>query len=226
MTALSAMRDAAMICIKRKPDVFFSSQGRVEQEFVTLLNMVARDIAESNDWQRLTKIAELNGDGVASSFPFPADYDRMVQASSMADGKSWFLGYTHVTDINDWIAFKRGAMVWVPPGIWTILSNKIEFMPPVASSSQALMPYISKNMVRAQDGTLKSTFTADTDEFLLSERVLTLGLIWRWREANHLDSTGDQLNFEKELSTHAARDKGARVIRRGGTYDWPFPWRF
>lgn len=226
MTALSVMRDAAMLCIKRRPDVFFSSQGRVEQEFVTLLNMVARDIAESHDWQRITKIGELNGDGVTPSFPFPDDYDRMVQASSMADGKSWFLGYTHVTDINDWIAFKRGAMVWVPPGIWTILNNRIEFMPPVGQSSQALLPYISRDIVRGQDGTLKPTFTDDNDEFILSERVLMLGLVWRWREANHLDSTGDQLNYEKELSTHAARDKGARVIRRGGDYSWPFPWRF
>lgn len=226
MTALSVMRDAAMLCIKRRPDVFFSSQGRVEQEFTTLLNLVAKDIAEAHDWQKLTKIGELKGDGVAAAFPFPSDYDRMVQASGMAEANSWFLGYTHVTDINDWIMFKRGSMLWIPPGIWTILDNKIEFMPPISASSTALLPYISKNIVRGQDGTLKSEFTADNDEFLLNERILMLGLVWRWREANHLDSTGDQLNYEKELSTHAARDKGARVIRKGRDNHSPFPWRF
>lgn len=226
MTALSAMRDASVLLIKRKPDVFFSSTGRFEMELTTLLNQVAKDIAEANDWQSLMKISELAGDGVTESFPMPADYSRMMLASSMADAHSWFLGYTHVTDINDWLAFKRGAMAWVPPGVWTLMDNRFQFLPPVSSGTKALLPYISKNIVRASDGSLKSEFTADSDTFVLDERLLTLALIWRWRETNHLDSTGDQLNFEKVLSEKAGRDKGARAIRKGGNYDWPFPWRF
>lgn len=226
MTALTAMRNAAMLCIKRKPEVFFSSQGRFEQEFTTLLNIVARDVAEAHDWQLITKIGELVGDGVIDSYPLFSDYGRMVQASNVASGQSWFLGYTHITDINDWIAFKRGAMVWIPPGIWTLLSNEFKFMPAIGPSETALVPYISRNIVRAADGTLKPEFTADSDEFLLSERLLELGLIWKWREINHLDSTGDQLNYEKELSNRAGKDKGARAIRRGTYTGWPFPWRF
>ena len=226
MTALTALRDASVIILKRKPDVFFSSQGRFEMEMTTLLNQVAKEIAEWNDWQALTKIGTMTGDGVNSSFPLPADYSRMVQASSVADGDSWFLGYTHVTDINDWISFKRGEMVWVPPGIWTLLDNNVEFQPALGSGSEALFPYISRNIVRAANGTLKSEFTADDDTYLLDERMLTMALIWRWRETNHLDSTGDQMNFERLISEKAARDKGARAIRRGSFVGWPFPWRF
>jgi hypothetical protein len=45
------------------------------------------------------------------------------------------------------------------------------------------------------------------------ERLLTLALIWRWREQKRLDATGDQANFEKAFAEAAGMDKGARVIR-------------
>src|SRR3546814_14852216 len=52
-----------------------------------------------------------------------------------------------------------------------------------------------------------------SDTFLLPERLLTLGLVWRWRENKKLDATGDQEAFIKALDEYAAKDKGSRVIR-------------
>src|SRR3546814_14673647 len=68
-----------------------------------------------------------------------------------------------------------------------------------------------------------------SDTFLLPERLLTLGLVWRWRENKNLDATGDQEAFIKALDEYAAKDKGSRVIRSrsrlslpGPHIDWPY----
>src|SRR3546814_12483301 len=52
-----------------------------------------------------------------------------------------------------------------------------------------------------------------SDTFLLPERLLPLGLVWRWRENKKLDATGDQEAFIKALDEYAAKATGSRVIR-------------
>ncbi|WP_423752652.1 hypothetical protein, partial [Brucella melitensis] len=74
-------------------------------------------------------------------------------------------------------------------------------------------------------------FTADTDDFIIKggNDLLTLGLIWRWRENKKLDYTGDQEQFTMALDQLAAKDKGTNVYRarsrsrRLNTHlAWPF----
>ncbi len=70
---------------------------------------------------------------------------------------------------------------------------------------------------------------ADTDEWLLPERLLTLGLVWRWRENKGL-ATNDQQAFIKALDEYGAKDSGSKVIARNSystprlrTYTaWPY----
>src|SRR3546814_15691620 len=92
------------------------------------------------------------------------------------------------------------------PGGWIIYADKIRFSPPPASGAAATFPYISKRWARdaGTDG-YKAAFTSDSDTFLLPERLLTLGLVWRWRENKKLAATGDQEAFIKALEKYADR---------------------
>lgn len=58
----------------------------------------------------------------------------------------------------------------------------------------------------------KSAFTDDNDVFVLSERLLTLSLIWRWRAQKRMEYSEDLTNYETALATAVGTDKGARVI--------------
>ncbi len=225
MTVLTAMRDASVTLIKRRPSVFFSSTEKFEMEMVTLLNQVAGDICRVHDWQALTKIHSFQGDGVVSSFPKPADYDRMLLGSEMSDDVSWFRGYEHCPDISTWIALTNNNFVTITPGWWILLGDRFQFNPAIDTETNAQFPYISNLYARSNGGVAKAAFTADDDAFILDEQLLTLALIWRWRENNHLDATGDQANFEKLLSERAARDGGSRMIRANSNRIHPFPWR-
>lgn len=229
MTVLAAMQSAAIRLIGRKPSVFFTAaSSNFELEIVDLLNEVADDIADYHDWQALTKFHTITGDGTTTAFPKPDDYNRMAVGADVNNVDAWFWNFTHCLDLNEWLNITDGNYLAVSPGWWILLQDQFQFYPAPGASQTARFPYISGNYARDSLGTPKSAFAADTDTFVLPEKLLTLGLIWKWRESKRLDTTSDSENFMAELSTQASRDGGSRVIRSrrhlGGDFRvaWPF----
>ena len=200
--------------VGRKPQTVFSSAQQMEMEIVDLATDVAADIAGSHDWRALTSIHTITGDGVTSSFDLPADYDRMVLAQAVHDPNNWFWGYSRITDLDEWIAVTTSGFFGITPCWWIMLGGQMQFAPTPADGAQASFPYVSKNFGRSANGaTPISVFSNDGDSFVLNERLLTLGLIWRWKAQKGLEYAEDMANYEKALSEDQARDKGAPAIR-------------
>ncbi len=80
MTILTALQSAAVRLVGTRPASIFSSTDQTELELADLANEVATDIMKGHPWRALTKIHEMAGDGVATSFPLPDDYDRMKRS--------------------------------------------------------------------------------------------------------------------------------------------------
>lgn len=214
MTVLSACQSALVRLIGKRPSTVFSSQEQTVVEVADLITEVATDIMKGYDWQALTNIHLIEGDGVQTAFPMPDDYDRMVKASQIMDPRSWAWGYCRVQSVNDWLAITANGFTPMP-GSWIILGGEFQFAPAPSTGPAGKFPYVSKNFAVAADGSLKAAFTADTDEFRLEERLLTLGLIWRWRAQKRLEYAEDLQTYEIALAQAQANDKGARVLRDG-----------
>ncbi|WP_030538366.1 hypothetical protein [Sphingobium sp. DC-2] len=215
MAILPALQSAALRLIGRKPTVFFGAAGNFEAEVCDWANEVAQDIAKYQDWQALQRVWTVTGDGSTTEFPLPPDYDRMLQNASLQDLQNWAWGYSGFTDINSFL-FDQARGFTPYPGGWIIYGNQLRFSP-APQASGATFPYISNQIATAADTSPKSAFTSDTDSFVLPERLLTLGIVWRWRENKGLDATGDQEAFIKALDEYAAKDKGSQIQRFGGT---------
>ena len=225
MTVLTALQSAAIRLMGQRPSTFFGSTGTFELELTDLANEVAADIAKYQDWQALVRLASVAGDGVQTEFALPADYDRMTTGGDVTDAGSWFWGYGAYSDLNSFLyAADRGFTG--QPGGWVLYGNSLRFAP--APSATATFPYITANWAIDTSTATKPQFTADTDSFALPERLLTLGLVWRWREGKKLDANGDQEAFIKALDEYAAKDRGSRIYSKSsrrsfpGTYPaWP-----
>lgn len=211
---LSAMASASIRLMGQKPMTFFGASQKFELELCDLVNEVAADIAQYQDWQALTRIAALVGNGNTDAFDLPTDYDRQLIDSDVQRASYALWGYAHIGDINDFMASADSGWAQTIPGGWIIYDGQMRFSP--APSGEARFPYISKAWAVGNDGTRKTAFDADTDTFLLPERLLTLGLIWRWRENKKLDASGDQEAFIKALDEYGGKDKGSGIIRRNG----------
>ena len=231
MTLLSVVQNAAIRCLGKKPSTVFSANDTESLQFQYLANEVARDIAKSQDWQALIQVHLITGDGETKAFPMPADYDRMLVDGALYDALNWAWGYKRIVNPSDWLQYEIYDWQLIVPGAWTILGGEFKFVPAPYDGAQAKFVYISNNIVRDSDGNAKPAFTKDSDTFIIDERLLTLGIIWKWREMEGMDSTLAQANFEKAFNEISGRDKGARILVVGNywrdrfdtklAYPWP-----
>ena len=211
MTILSALQSAAIRLVSQRPTVFFGSSNTFELELTDMANEVAKDVAQYTDWNALTKVATLAGNGTTAEFDLPDDFDRFLLTGAIQDPVNWVFGYRHYLDLNTFLLDE--SRNWnAAPGGWIVYGDKLRFSP--APTGSARFPYITKNIVLGENTSPKEEFTADTDTFRLPERLLTLGLVWRWRENKKLDASGDQEAFIKALDEYAAKQDGPVVIRR------------
>jgi hypothetical protein len=210
MTVFTAIRAAALRTTGLNLAQAFASTEQVAVEMVDLVNEVAADIALSQDWRALTKVATITGTG-ALEYPLPTDYDRMLLSAEVDDAATWFWGYEPFASVNDWMRFKSGAFGILSPGGWIILGGEMNFFP--APSGVAQYPYISNQWAKSSAAVPQSQFQADDDTFVLPERLLTLGLIWRWNAQKGLDYGEDLATYEAALAQAQTRDKGARLLR-------------
>src|SRR3546814_17479275 len=112
MAILAALQSASLRLAGQRPASFFGSSGLLEQELCDLSNEVAEDICQYQDWQNLTTVHSLTGDGATEEFDFPPDHDRKLHIPDMQDVQSCAWGYEHITDINDFLHQRQ-------PGDWT-----------------------------------------------------------------------------------------------------------
>lgn len=214
MTIQSALQSAAVRLVGRKPSVFLSASTPLELELVDLANETAKALLASHDWQALTRLFSINGDGSTIAFDLPSDYDRLPKVGSI-NSESWQTWrYTPARDLDQWFDFNNGLGI-ASPGSWIILDGKFQIYPAPAIGDEANFYYISKNLVRGSDGTLKPEFTADDDTFLLDERLITLGVIWRWRQQKQLAYADDEKNFDVAEMQAIGKDKGPRLLKSG-----------
>lgn len=228
MSFLTAMQSASMRLVGQRPSVFFSSQNTFEQEIVDIANDVASDILQYNDWQSLTKIHTITGDGTTTDFNFPSDYGRQLLNTDMQDMNNWAWGYEHITDMNTFI-YRRARGFQPYPGAWIIYGDQFHFYPAPAADQSATFPYISRFYAKSNAGVSKEAFAADDDTFALPDDLLTLGVIWKWRENKKFDYTGDQENFVQRIEQVAAKEKGSRIMRSrrhwgGAGVSLAYPW--
>ena len=228
MTALSACQTAIARLVARRPSSVFASDDEICVEIASLANEAATDIMKAHDWQALTRLSTFTGNGVTESWPFPADYDRMVSGTDIHSKTFVWMRYEGAGGLDRWLDLKSLAPA-IPPGYWVILNNAVSFVPVISSGDEARFYYVSNQWAASSTGTAKALFDRDDDKFLLDERLLTLALIWRWKSMKGMDYAEDIKNSDIALSQAMARDKGSRTIRKGGGSRWPnasfaWPW--
>lgn len=222
MTVLSAAQSAALRLLGRKPTTIFSSSSTFEMELADLATEAAIAIAKEHEWQKLKTLATLTGDGSTTAFDLPADYDRMVKDGNLHSSRYQTAYFSRVDSLDDWILI-GDTLAEPSPGSWIVLGGKMNIKPAMASNETARFYYISRYIASG-----KVVFSADADEFILPERLLTLGLIWRWRSQKRMEYAEDLQNYEIALSQEIARDRGARIIsvgpqRYSGNVSMPYP---
>lgn len=215
MTILSVCQDVAVELSQSVPATLFTSTPSVfARELRLHANRAAAAIVKAHDWQKLTALATLTGNGTDTAFDLPEDFDRMPVKARVHAGSDMNSNFREVKDLDQWI-YLRDRGVGTTPGHWIILNGQMQFLPAIPNGQTAKFYYISNYAVRNQAAVYQQKFAADTDTFRLSEELLALSIVWRWRAAKRVDFSIELENFQLKLAEEIGRESGPKVLTVG-----------
>lgn len=215
MTVLSVAQEVALnIGINQPTEIFSSTDREIEELRDVMLDMAER-IAQGHDWQTLTKIATVTGDGSTVSFDLTtvaSDYDRMIVETEVRSS-SLETALTHITSLDRWLELLTQSFDYVI-NAWTIYGGQIHLRPALSATDTAKFFYVS-NLIADDSGTPKVEFTLDSDTFRLDEKLWKLGTIWQWKENKGQAYAEDLETYEERKERLVVRDKGSKKIHMG-----------
>jgi hypothetical protein len=217
MTILSACQEAAieLLGYGSMPSSLFSSTDEFAVELRTLANKTATALAKAHDWRKLTVLNTTDGDDDATSFALPSDYDRMpLKAQVWSSARTTPL--ERVEELDHWLHMQL-TETWASGGCWILLGGTLQIAPAMSVDESAKFYYLSNLLWTPNGGSTatKTVATADADTCALPERLITLGVIWRWKKMKGKEYAEDLKDAEIAFGEETGREKGSRILHVG-----------
>ena len=191
-----------------KPSSYFSNTAEAAVRARTLANASAQDLLRIPH-RALIKEGTISMT-TATTYALPADLYSFVSDTMFETGDSEPVNFP-ATDLR----FARINASGTGDGVLTnvrVAGGNFEIDEP--KNGEALeYTYISNHAVQATGGgSTKAKYTADTDVWLLDDRLHELDIIWRWKKLHGMEYQDDFALFKRYANEYRARDGGARAI--------------
>lgn len=99
-----------------------------------------------------------------------------------------------------------------------IRGGSIYFIPTPAAGETCAFEWISLNWCQNSTGaTTYALWNADTDTGRIPERLMTFGVVWRWKQMNGFDYAEDFNKYERLVEDAMAQDGGKPILSLGGS---------
>lgn len=220
MSILDVVKGAATVLGMEVPTLLYGATGREMVEMQELANVMASEIADAHDWQKLLILKTLTGDGVSDAFDMPTDFRRMQKTSSLWSSR-WQWATEHLTSPDQWLELQVTPIATVN-GYWIIFGDQFHQWPVMANTETVKFFYVSNQLVAASDTSKKTMFTEDADSFRLSEELLKKAIIARWKQNKGQAYEQDLDDYQDLLLRHIDSDGGSKPVVSGQP---PVSWR-
>lgn len=221
MSLLTIVQKASRLLSIPVPTAVVTSTDIQVRQLWELANEEGYELAGSFDWQALRQ--QYTFVTVASA----------VQASALAADMDHFISnsfFNRTTQRNVYgpITPQQWQAIQAQPQLNRVFLSFVErdgqflITPTPAAGETIAYEYISSYWAKTAGGVAKAEFTLDTDTTYLSERVIILGVRWRFLKSKGLDYAEDFRTYMTERAQTQARDGGATVIDVGGRNPYNF----
>ena len=194
--------------------VLGSSDDQVKQ-LKALLEEEGNDLASRGSWEALTQEAShttLAAEDQGTISSIASNGFRYVKNQTIWD-RTDMLPITGPMDGSEWQSMKARVNTG-PRYQYRIRGGKLLVNPAPVAGHDWRFEYISKYWIIGVDGTsYRNYFTLDTDELLLPEELLLMGLRWRWLREQGLDYAELFRTYEAQVKDALGRDGSKPILR-------------
>lgn len=203
-----------------EPGVALASTDIQVLQLVELLNRECRELGSRYAWQALT---------YEQTFTTVATESQGTLTSLLTGGRE----LRYIVNETIWNRTRRepvygprtgrtwqgykAVSITSPYSEYRIRGNELLFLPAPTAGDTCAFEYVSRSTMTNAAGTVYyRNANADTDEFLLDDEIILLGLMWRWRKTKGLEYSEDFMSYERMVADAMTRDATKRTLSLDG----------
>lgn len=228
MSLLSIVQTAAPRLGLPLPGAAASSSDQNIQQIVAFVNEEGQELAARHPWQAIRKEATFTtlAVEVQGTMTSIAGTDFAYILNETIWNRSQRRPVFGPKSPAEWQQLKA-QLVQGPWSQYVIRGNNLLFTPAPPAGQSCYFEFVSLNWATDSTGVSgKTAMMLDSDIGVLDERLLTLGCIWRFRQAKGLEFAAAAEKYEAAVIDAMARDGGkARLNLNGNRTDY-FPGVF
>ncbi len=137
-------------------------------------------------------------------YALPSDYESLVPRTMWDKSKHWeMLGPENA---QQWEWLLSGYISTGPRIRWRLLGEYFQIWPGMSTAEYLGFEYRSKGWAESSTGTVKNSFTVDTDTCIYPDRLMVNATKLKYFEAKGFDTTAMMRNYLTELEAAKALD--------------------
>lgn len=211
MSLLTIIQRTCALLTLPVPTVAITSQDKQVAQLVALANEEGDDLASSYNWQALTVEQLFTTTPTVNQTPaIPADLDRFLPDSFF--NRTTRRIVTGPITPQQWQALQAWPYLSTVYLCWRERQGDFLVKPTPPAGQVVAYEYVSKNWAKDISGNPLPQFQSDSDTSYLDERLMGLGLRWRFLKAKGLDYAEDFRTYEQNKQQTQGRDGGAKML--------------
>lgn len=140
-------------------------------------------------------------------YDFPSDYDSIVPRTQWDKSKHWEMLGPESAQQWEWLL--SGFISTGPRIRWRLFGSYFQIWPGYSNAEFLGYEYRSKGWATASNGTVKNSFTADTDTCIYPDRLMVLSTKLKYFQAKGFDTTALYRDYIIEFETSVAQNTSA-----------------
>lgn len=219
LSLLTIIQDASdRLGIVRPSSVIGSSDQQVRQ-LLGLANQEGKELARRHNWQAITKEKTITATATEEqSGAVPSDFDRILNGTFY--NRTQNRRVEGPMEPDAWQRYKS-SVATVLFDAYRIRGSSMLLAPTPSADDSYAYEYVSLWWCTTTGGTTPTlaAWADDTNVGILSEELMTLGVVWRFLRAKGLDYAEAFRTYEAQLMLAMSRDGGKRTVSMGNSYD-------
>ena len=140
-------------------------------------------------------------------YDFPDDYDSIVPRTQWDKSKHWEMLGPESAQQWEWLL--SGFISTGPRIRWRLFGSYFQIWPGYSNAEFLGYEYRSKGWATASNGTVKNSFTADSDTCIYPDRLMVLSTKLKYFQAKGFDTTALYRDYITEFETSVAQNTSA-----------------
>jgi len=140
-------------------------------------------------------------------YDFPDDYDSIVPRTQWDKSKHWEMLGPESAQQWEWLL--SGFISTGPRIRWRLFGSYFQIWPGYSNAEFLGYEYRSKGWATSSNGTVKNSFTVDTDTCIYPDRLMVLSTKLKYFQAKGFDTTALYRDYLTEFETSVAQNTSA-----------------